>query len=201
MSTGDDDWQGRGAWFSTKWAGIVAVFVGVMAVVVAAAVAAGIPVVNSPMAAADDGVTAQPWMPKPAFGPQPVPQPHSSVNAQQQKPSTAPGAKGAGWVAKAAPSFQAIHQAMVSLGNALQNSDVNAMQTACRQLSSAGAQFGATLPSPQQAMTDEAQAAVNEINAASSACLADPPDAVAAASHATEANNHLTAVGKMAQGG
>jgi hypothetical protein len=50
------------------------------------------------------------------------------------------------------------------------------MQAACRQLSSAGAQFGATLPSPQPAITNEAQAAVNEINAASSACLADPPD-------------------------
>jgi hypothetical protein len=75
------------------------------------------------------------------------------------------------------------------------------MQAACRQLSSAGAQFGATLPSPQPAITNEAQAAVNEINAASSACLADPPDPAGVASHATEANNHLAAVGKLAQGG
>ena len=153
------------------------------------------------MAVADDGVTAQPWIPNPAFAPQPVPRPRSSINAQQQKPSTAPGAKGANWVTKATPSFQAIQRAMASLGNALQSSDIDAMQAACRQLSSAGAQFGATLPSPQQAVTDEAQAAVNEISTASSACLADTPDPDAVASHATEANNHLGTVSKIAQGG
>jgi hypothetical protein len=201
MPTGEDDWRGGGAWFSTKWAGIVGVSVSVMAAVVAAVIAAGTPVVDSPMAVADDGVTAQPWIPNPVFGPQPVPQPRSTINAQQQKRSTAPGAKGADWVTKATPSFQAIQRAIVSLGNALQGPDINAMQAACRQLTSAGAQFGATLPSPQQAVTDEAQAALNEINAASSACLADTPDPAAVASHATEANNHLGAVSKMAQGG
>jgi hypothetical protein len=201
MTTGEDDRQGRGGWFSTKWAGIVGVSVTVMAAVVAAVIAAGTPVVDSPMAVADDGVTAAPWVPNPAFGPQPVPQPRSSINAQQQKPSTANGGKGANWGTKATPAFQAIHQAMVSLGNALQSSDVNAMQAACRQLGSAGAQFGATLPSPQQAITDEAQAAVNEINAATSACLGDTPDPAAVASHATAANNHLGAVAKLAQGG
>ena len=199
MSTGDDDWQGGGAWFATKWAGIVAVSVGVMAAVVAAVVVAvGIPGVNSPMAVADDGVTAAPWNPIPAFGPQPVPQPRSSINAQQQKPAAAPAAN---WGTRATPPFKAINQAMASLGTALQNADVGAMQAACRQLSSAGAQFVATLPSPQPAITNEAQAAVTEINAASSACLADPPDPAGVASHATEANNHLAAVGKMAQGG
>jgi hypothetical protein len=104
MSTGDDDWQGCGAWFATKWAGIVAVSVIVIAAVVATVIAAGIPVVNSPMAVADDGVTAAPWNPIPAFGPQPVPQPRSSINAQQQKPSAAPGAKGANWGTRATPS-------------------------------------------------------------------------------------------------
>src|SRR5271163_4293827 len=126
MSVDDDDQKGRGTWFSTKWAGIVAVSVGVMAAVVAVvAVAAGVPVVNSPMAVADDGTTAAPWVPIPAFGPQPVPQARSSINAQQQKPAAAAGAT---WVNRAAPSFQAIAQAMGILGPALQASDVNGIQ-------------------------------------------------------------------------
>lgn len=144
--------------------------------------------------------TATPWVPNPMFGPQRVPKPRSSVNAQGQKPSNAP-AKSVDWETKADPSFQAIQQAMTGLGNALNNADIEGMRIACRQLSSAGAEFGATLSAPKQAMTDEAQAAVNEIDAASSACLADPPDPNAVVSHAIEAKNHLEAVAKMAQGG
>lgn len=193
----DDDREGHGGVrYFTKWADIAAVFVGLMAAVVTA----GIPVINSPVAAADDGVTADPWIPLPIFGPKPAPKPWSLVTAQQQKPS-APGGKGVSWPAKAAPSFEAIQQAMTSLNSALNGSDITAMRTACRQLSSAGAQLGATLPTPVRAMTDEAQAAVEEISAASSACLADSPDPSAVASHSGQAYNHLGAVAKMVQGG
>ena len=199
MSVGDDDQKGHSTWFSTKWAGVVAVSVGVMAAVVAAvAVAAGVPVVNSPMAVADDGTTATPWVPVPAFGPQPVPQARSSVNAQQQKPSTATAVP---WVNRATPPFKAIAQAMGLLGPALQASDINGMQAACRQLSTAGAQFGATLPASTPAITDQAQAAVNEINAATSACLGDSPDPATIAAHASQATSDLAAVGKMVSGG
>lgn len=199
MSVSDDDQKDGPTWFSTKWAGVVAVSVGVMAAVVTVvAVAAGVPVVNSPMAVADDGTTAAPWVPIPAFGPQPVPQARSSVNAQQQKP---PSATGATWVSRAAPPFKAIAQAMGLLGPALQNSDANAMQAACRQLSTAGSQFGATLPASTPAITEQAQGAVNEINAATSVCLGDSPDPATIAAHARQANADLAAVGKLVQGG
>lgn len=198
MSVNDDTQTADHAVCSKKWAGTAASILIGLTAIAAAFVPAATPLVNSPAATA----TATAWVPLPIFGPKPVPHPRSAVGATQ-KPASSPsnaGAPAADWGTRATKPFQSAASALNSLGTALNNSDVNGMQAACRQLSSAGAQLGATLPSPNQQVTAEAQAAVDEISAMSGACLSDSPDVSAVASHASAANTHLANMASLASG-
>jgi hypothetical protein len=197
MTTCDDgDRQGRRY---KRLAGAMAAFAGLLAIAVTATVLVGsAELVSSPMATA--GTTrATPWVPRPAFLGQPAPRPPSSVSAQGSPVDKVAQAKAA-WVKKAAAPFTAISDAMSSLGNALDNNDPAAMRRACNQLASAGDDFAGTLPSPNADITTAGQTAVGEIAATTEACLADPPDVEGLTAHATEANNQLATVAKIASG-
>ena len=67
-----------------------------------------------------------------------------SAIGQTQKPRPA-AQRAPDWGTEATPSFQAIQRGLTSLGDALNASDITAMQAACRQMSTAGAQFAAAL--------------------------------------------------------
>jgi hypothetical protein len=197
MAICEDDDQGRGASRSPKWAIVTAVFVGSLGIAVMAVVSTGTSLVNSPMATAST-TKATPWVPRPDFLPKPVPHPGTLVsaqgpnNAQDQQES-------AKWAAKATPPFQAIQKGMTDLGTALNAQDVGAMQKSCRAISTQAAKLEATLPTPKDDMTAEVQASVDEINAMTTACLADPPDANGIQVHGSAAGNHMQAVAKLSQ--
>jgi hypothetical protein len=197
MTTSDDD--GRGGDRYKRLAGAIAAATGLLAIAVTATVVVGgAQLVGSPMATA--GTTkATPWVPHPAFIGKPVGK--APTVAAQGTPVDKDAQALSGWVNKAAAPFKAISDSMNALGKSLDNNDPAAMRRACNQLASAGGEFGKTLPSPNADVTTAGQAAVNEITAASAACLADPPDIEGLTSHATEANNQLATVAKIASGG
>jgi hypothetical protein len=198
MTTSDDDGRGGGRY--KKVLGAIAASAGLLAIAVTATALVGsAQLVGSPMATA--GTTrATPWVPHPAFLGKPVSKVPSAVTAQGTPVDKDAQAIGS-WVRKAAASFGAIRESMNSLGTALDNNDPAAMRRACNQLASAGTEFGETMPSPNADITTAGQAAVSEIAATSAACLADPPDLEGLTTHATEANNQLATVAKIASGG
>jgi hypothetical protein len=183
-----------------RLAGALAAGAGLLAVAVTAVVLAGrAQLVSSPMATA--GTTrATPWVPRPAFLGRPAPHPSTSVSAQGPKADAEAKAIG-GWVNKAGVPFGAISDAMTNLGKALDNGDPATVRRACIQLGNTGEKFAKTLPTPNEEMTAASQTAVSEIAAATSACLADPPDFDGLTNHATEANKQLATVAKIASGG
>jgi hypothetical protein len=180
-----------------KWAGITAaVSAGIVGAALAAVVPAGTPVGSSPMAAAG---TATPWVPRPIFAPIPAPQPRSQVGGQQNTGGST--GQSADWGSRATAPFQAMQNALNSVGSAVNNSDVGALQAACRQLSSASASFAATLPSPNQALTTEARAAVGAVSALSGPCLAESPDLGAVSASANAVGDHLNTIMDISNGG
>jgi outer membrane lipoprotein-sorting protein len=93
-----------------------------------------------------------------------------------------------------------MQNALNSVGSAMNNSDIAAMQAACRQLSDASANFAATLPSPNQTLTSEARAAVGAVSALSSSCLAESPDLSAVSASANQVADHLNTVLSISNG-
>ncbi|MDT5050374.1 MAG: hypothetical protein QOG75_6278 [Mycobacterium sp.] len=118
----------------------------------------------------------------------------------------APHPASSGWLSKATPPFQDIQRAGQSLSKALAANDIAGVKTACRQLNGAGQRLGATLPSPDPALTSEVQAAVDEITTGSNSCLSlDLGSAVQAdidrfSSHLKQAKAHLDRAQQIAQG-
>ncbi len=198
MATSESEGHRRGSGHYGKWAGVAAVLAGLMGIAVVAVVLAGTQLVSSPMATA--GTTrATPWVPRPIFVPKPVPHPKSSVGASGTSPAAAanPVDVMSAWAGKATAPLQAIQQGMTELGNALNAQDVGAMKKACAAIDAASGKLGATLPSPKQEVTAEAQAAVDEIGQMYTACVADPPDVSGLQTHGNAANQHMEAVVKL----
>jgi hypothetical protein len=194
MAIIEGDGQSRGRRRYRKWVTVAAIVVGSLGAAASALLAGGTPLVSSPMATA--GTTfATPWVPRPIFRPAPVPKPKSSVSTQggaspaQLKLNT--------WVSKANPQFTAIQTAMGDLGTALNTGNESGMKRACLAIDAATSKLADTLPSPQQDITDETQAVVDELNAMQPACMANPPDTEGTLTHATAANTHTGNVVKL----
>jgi hypothetical protein len=197
MANFDDDGRGR----YKQLFGALAALSGLLGIAVTAiVVAGGAQLVSSPMATA--GTTrATPWVPRPAFLGRPAPHPSTSVSAQGSKADKEALAFG-NWVNKGAgDAFGAISDAMTALGKALNNQDQAAVRKYCIQLQNAGEKYAKVLPTPIEEATAASETAVNEIAAASAACLADPPDIEGLTTHATEANKQLAVVAKIGSGG
>jgi hypothetical protein len=175
-----------------------AVSAGVIGAALAAVVPAGTPVGSSPMAAAG---TATPWVPRPIFAPVPAPQPRSQVGGQRTTGgSSGSSSQSVDWGTRATAPFQAMQTALNDLGAAVNNSDIAGMQAACRQLSSAGASFSATLPSPNPELNTEARATSGAISAVSVPCLAESPDLGAVSANATQVSDHLVKISNISTG-
>jgi hypothetical protein len=188
--------QPRRVRHSKRWAGVAAaVCAGIIATALAAVVPASTPVISPPSAVAG---TATPWVPRPIFAPIPAPQPRSQVDGQR----TTSGSSGQAvdWGTRATQPFQAMQTALNNLGAAVNNSDIAGMQAACRQLSSAGASFSATLPSPNPDLNTEARATSGAISAVSVPCLAESPDLGAVTANATQVSDHLVRISNITTG-
>jgi hypothetical protein len=142
---------------ATTWAAGTALLAACVAIVIGTAAVGATQLANSPIATAQ---TATP-------GPVPAPPP-MRVTAQAAAPSQAKSP--ANWVSRAGPPFTDIHVAAKALVATMSAQDVGGMTTSCQQLHNAGQRLGATLPSPNAAVTSEVQGAVDNISAATNSC-------------------------------
>jgi hypothetical protein len=194
-------------WYGKKWTGVAAVVLGSAAAVIATVVAAGTQIASSPTAGANT-ISATPWTPRPTGAP--VPQkPDATVGNQGNlggnPNSGAGGGAATGWASKAGPPLHDIQAAMQSLTTAIKAQDFDGLRTACGQLGNAGQRLGATLPSPDQELTSEIQAAVDDVATASNSCPAFGPGSGQAelsslTSPLNEAMAHLSKAQQIASG-
>jgi hypothetical protein len=160
----------------TRWAGVAAVFVGLVATASAAVVVEGMQVGSVPSAAAST-TDATPWVPRPAGLPPFFPDMSSEVSSQGTVRSPQGSDPVMDWVTKAQPAGQDIQSAVQRVQAAVGGGDVAGTKAACEQMSDANKRLNATLPSPVPALTSEVRDMVDEIAAASSVCLNAGPDA------------------------
>jgi hypothetical protein len=75
------------------------------------------------------------------------------------------------WTSRSMDPYTDLQNAMQSVSNVLAAHGVQGAQSACEELHGAAQRLGATLPSPDAAVTSEVQAGVDEISTASNSCL------------------------------
>jgi len=167
--------------YRIRWTKALPALLGSVAVVIAAAVTAGTPLASSPTSTAAPTVTATPWSPgTPAWLPPGLqamtPPPARKPTAQVSLPSPPPQANASGsWASATQAPLHDLQNAVQALSDAMKAQDMDGVKAACGQLNNAGQRLGATLPSPERALTSEVQAAVDDIGTASNSCSAFGP--------------------------
>jgi hypothetical protein len=113
-----------------------------------------------------------------------------------------------GWAATSAPTYTDLQNAAQNLANAVNAGNRAGIQPACQELNGAAQRAGATLPSPDPALTSEVQAAVDEIITTTNACVSFDPqsqqlqqaDVDKAESQLKQAEAHLRKAQQIVQG-
>lgn len=194
---------------SALFASAAAVLLAVVGIAVALGLGQGAQLVSPPEAAATT-VRATPPAPRPQYTAQaPITpgqircSPSTLQRACSQAGSGAARASAAtAWFNAAKSPFNTIQLALQAAGKEAQASNVDGVRSACEQLAAGSRQLGNTLPSPDEGLTNEVQAAVDELTVASDMCLA--PDAAsnyqAVMSHVTAANSHFAAAQQIIEG-
>ena len=207
MAMRDDDSSGSASQ-PKKSVGVAALIACAVALVIGVIHASEMQLGTMPTAAAT--TTGTPWVPRPRFAPKPAPQAESSLDSQgatrSQAPSESvdlpPGVNPmAVFLHNATGPFNALQASLGNLNSAIGAHDSDAARGACSQLSEAGKNFDAILPSPDQQLTSELRAVVDSVDAASDTCLASSGqvDFDAVSSQLSAANPHLSNAQAIAQ--
>ena len=183
---------------STMLAAAAAALLAVGGVVAVLGLGAGAQLVSSPNAWATT-VRATPPSPRPHYTAQ---APTAPGELRSRNPGQARAESAMAWFDAAKPPFNSIQDALQTAAEAAQASNVDGVRSACEQLRAGSRRLGNTLPSPDKGLTDEIQAAVDELTVASDICLA--PNATSnyqeVLSHVTAANSHFAAAQQIIEG-